>query len=321
MEAQDQLERITRLKNRWAFNYGAWYERIQKLQNRWVVNYNPWHDELGRFTFAGHGRAVWPKNLISVDFSDNFKTYSHGKKDLRMDYAKLPPYRPDQAAVSVSNAYQAGLSKAINQGLREMRQAQSRQELFNALNCLVKSPHGLARVPGETGNNYYTSTLVRNMSRTTAFKNKDEITLYQGVSGDKYNKRATKGSVLQLNNFASTSTSATVATSYAARRGGQDGTAVQTVYSIKCPPGTAMAIPTKTKISGGLGKNTGMSDESEVVLPPSTTLRINKVGNIKTVTDGGKNYKVREIQLEVVPYSRAADELAQGDYSRYEDKD
>ena len=318
MEARDQLERITRLKNRWAFNYGAWYERILKLQNLWVFNYNPWHDELGRFTFAGHGRAVWPKNLISVNFAENFKTNSHGKKDLRMDYAKLPPYRPDVAAVSVSNAYQAGLSKAINQGLREMRNATTRQELFNALNCLVKCPSGLARVPGETGNNYYTSTLVRNMSRTTAFKNEDEITLYQGVSGDKYNKRATKGAILQLNNFASTSTSATVATSYAARRGSQKGSAVQTVYSIKCPPGTAMAIPTKTKISGGLGRDAGMSDESEVVLPPSTTLRINKVGNIKTVTDGGKSYKVREIQLEVVPYESAASELAQGDYSRYD---
>lgn len=321
MKALNDFERIQRLKNRWAFNYTTYYERIKNLENKWVLNYNPWHDELGRFTFAGHGRAVWPKNLISVNFAENFKTQSHGKKDLRIDYKTLPPYRPDAAAVSVSNAYQAGLSKAINQGLREMRQATTRTELFNALNTLVKSPSGLARVPGESGNYYYTSTLVRNMSRTTAFKNEDEITLYQGVSGDKYNRRATKGSILQLNNFASTSTSATVATSYAALRGTQDGKAVQTVYSIKCPPGTAMAIPTKTKISGGLDKDSGMSDESEVVLPPSTTFRINKVGNIKTVTDGGRSYKVRNIQLEVVPYSSAADELAQGDYSRYEDKD
>ena len=321
MKALNDFERIQKLRNRWAFNYAAYYERIKNLENKWVFNYNPWHDELGRFTFAGHGRAVWPKNLISVNFGENFKSQSHGKKDLRIDYSKLPPYRPDVAAVSVSNAYQGGLSKAINQGLREMRQAQTRQQLFNALDTLVKCPSGLARVPGESGNYYYTSTLVRNMSRTTAFKNEDEITLYQGVSGDKYNKRATKGSILQLNNFASTSTSATVATSYATKRGTQDGTSVQTVYSIKCPPGTAMAIPTYTKMSGGLGKNSGMSDESEVVLSPSTTFRINKVGNIKTVTDGGQKYKVREIQLEVVPYSRAADELAQGDYSRYEDKD
>lgn len=294
------------------------FGRIQKLENIWVPNYNPWHDELGRFTFAGHGRAVWPKNLISVNFRQVLKSY--GQKDRRFDYTKFPDYRPDKPAVSVSNAYQSGLSRAINEGLREIRHARSQKELLNALDCLIKAPSKIARVPGETGNYYYESTLVRNMSRTTAFKNEDQVTLFQGVSGDKYNKRVMKGSILQLNNFQSTSTSASVATSYAVKRGEQKGSEVSTVYSIKCPPGTAMAVPTYTKISGGLSKNSGMSDESEVVLPPSTTFRVDSVGNIKTVTSGGKSFKVREIKLTVVPYSRAADELAQGDYSRYEDK-
>lgn len=297
------------------------FERIQKLQNLWVPNFNPWHDPAnGQFTFAGHGFAVWPSTLIS--FNSKSVLYNAGKKDKRINYSKLPAYRPDKAAVSVSNAYQSGLSRAINEGLREVRNAKSAAERMKAFNCLVKAPDKLARVPGESGNYYYESTLVRNMSRTTAFKNEDEMTLYQGVSGDAYNKRVKVGSKLQLNNFASTSTSATVATDYAIKRGIQSGQSnVQTVYTIKCPPGTAMSIPTYTKMSGGISANTGMSDEAEIVLAPSTSFTITKVGNTKTVKGAdGKSYKVREVQLTVIPYEKAADELAQGDYSRYEDK-
>lgn len=295
------------------------FERIQNLQNLWIPNYNPWHDPYnGQFTFAGQGFAVWPSSLIGFSTSALYKA---GKKDVRIDYSKLPAYRPDKAAVSVSNAYQSGMSRVMNDMIREVRNAQSASDARKAFDTLVKAPNKLARVPGESGNYYYTSTLIRNMSRTTAFKNDEEITLYQGISGDQYNKRAMKGTKLQLNNFMSSSTSAVVGTDYAIRRGTQAKSSVQTVYAIKCPPGTAMAIPTYTKMSGGLNSNTGMSDESEVVLPPSTFFQITKVGNMKTVKDANGNaHKVRVIELTVIPREKSAEQLSQGDYSRYEEK-
>lgn len=321
MRAQEQLERIMKLKNRWAFNYGAWYDRIIKLQNRWVFNYNPWHDELGRFTFAGHGTFVLPST--SIAFNPNTCLRKVGNKDVRLDYSKLAaeaPYRPDKSAVAISNKYQNGMSKDINIGLREVRNAMSAKERMDAFNTKIFDTSGIARVPGESGNYLYTSTAVRNLSRTIAFHNTEDMKIYRGISGDHF-ARAQKGAKYVINDFCSSSTSATMATDFAARRQKQDGfgsNEVATVYTINVPRNTGMAIPTYTQISGGT-KRSGITDESEVLLPPSTVVRVDKVGNAKTVKlADGSTQRVREVTLTVEHQSTAAEELASGDYSRYE---
>ncbi len=317
MKALNDFERIQRLKNRWAFNYAAYYERIKNLENKWVLNYNPWHDELGRFTFAGTGTTfVLPSTAISFNPSQCLQRV--GKNDVRFDYSKFPAYRPDKAAVAITNKYQNGLSSEINRALREIRQCSKFSDALKILDSKfvdLQYKTSLARVPGESGNYLYTSAAIRNLSRTINFSNTEEMTLYRGISGDHFN-RATKGSTYVLNDFTSSSTSATVATDFAGRRASQDGTKVATVYRINAPAGTPMAIPDYTKISAGMRAD---NNESEVLLAPSTVVRVDKVGNLKNVKMAdGNTQRVREVTLTILPREKAADELAAGDYSRYE---
>lgn len=297
-------------------------DRIRRLQNMWLLfNYNPWHDELGRFTYAGHGTFVAPSNLIS--FSPSKVLTKRGDKDMAFNYSKMPNYRPDKAAATASMAYQNGMSAEINRAVADIRNARSSKEMFERFNDIVKMPSGVARVPGDSGNYVFTSTAIRNTSRTMAFTPDEDMTIYRGIAGDHYSKRALKGTMYQSNDFFSSSVSATVGTDFGIRRATQNGKDVTTVYSVKVPKGTAMGIPTYTKQKSGIpgAQNYGVSDEGEVILPPSTVFRINKVGNLKTVKGSdGQPHKVREIQLEVVPQEKASDELARGDYSRYEDK-
>lgn len=279
-------------------------KRIANLAGLWKVeNYNPWHDELGRFTFSGMGLFVAPSNLVPFNVAKALRKSPGGNM---IDYSKVTGYNPDKAAATAVKYYTDGVSADINRNLRAARNATDANKMLVNLNKPIPVPH-------ESGNYIYTSTAIRNVSRTIAFQTDKDMEVYRGVAGDTYAKMK-KGQVVDVSDFFSSSVSDGVAEYYAARRASQTGSSVSTIIRVQVPAGTAIGLPTATKNAAGL--SSVQSDEGEVIFSPSSRQQIVNVGPIQTKTIGGKTVQVREVVVKILPRKSAAEQLEEGTYGK-----